>query len=148
MGDPVPPRRPGETALEAFNARLNGAARRAAYDAVLGDPASLYYRGWPAAVHEAAQQTVEQPAKQAPLPAALPAKRPNKGVGVKLWRAIWIVLDLRRGEHRNSKQPVLLEEVNKVLAIESASLAKIETTSLGTVKNAIAWLREKGFIDH
>ena len=77
----------------------------------------------------------------------LPAKRP-KGVGVKLWRAICIVRDLRRGEHRDSKQPVLLEEVNKVLAIESASLAKIETTSLGTVKNAIAWLREKGFIDH
>jgi hypothetical protein len=41
-----------------------------------------------------------------------------------------------------------LEEVNKVLAVESASLANIETTSLGTVKNAIAWLRENRFIDH
>jgi hypothetical protein len=101
-GDPVPPLKPGETYLEAFNVRLNGAARRVAYDAVLGDPASLYYRGWPAAVHEAAQQTVE-PAKQAPLAEALPAKRP-KGVGVKLWRVIRIVLDLRRREHRDSKQ--------------------------------------------
>ena len=45
-----------------------------------------------------------------------PAKRP-KGVGVKLWRVICIVLDLRRGGHRDSKQPVLLEEVNKVLAM-------------------------------
>ena len=90
-------------------------------------------------------ETVE-PAKQAPLPAALPAKRPE-GVGVKLWRAICIVLDLRGGEHRDSKQSVLLEEVNKVLAIESASLAKTETTSLGTVKNAIAWVRKNGFID-
>ena len=70
------------------------------------------------------------------------------GVGVKLWRAIRIVLELRRGEHRDSKQPVLLEEVNKVLAIESASLANIETTSLGTVKNAIAWLHKEGYIDH
>jgi hypothetical protein len=76
----------------------------------------------------------------------LPAKRP-KGVGVKLWRAIGIVLDLRRGEHRDSKQPALLEEVNKVLARASAGLAQTETTSLGTVKNAIAWLRKKRFID-
>jgi hypothetical protein len=146
-GDPVPPRRPGETVLEAFTARLNGAARRAAYDAVLGDPGSLFYRGWPGTVHEAAQQTVQQLANQAAPPAALPAKRP-KGVGVKLWRVIRIVLDLRRGEHRDSKQPALLDAVNKILAIESASLANIETTSLGTVKKAIAWLRENGFIDH
>lgn len=76
-----------------------------------------------------------------------PAKRP-KGVGVKLWRVNCIVLDLRRGGHRDLKQPVLLEEVNKVLAIELASLAKIETTSLATVKSAIAWLRNEDLIDH
>jgi hypothetical protein len=88
-----------------------------------------------------------EPRANVNLQRKLPAKRP-KGVGVKLWRVICIVLDLRRGGHRDSKQPVLLEEVNKVLAIESASLAKIETTSLATVKNAIAWLRNEDLIDH
>jgi hypothetical protein len=88
-----------------------------------------------------------EPRAKVNLQRRLPAKRP-KDVGVKRWRAICIVLDLRRGEHRDSKQPVLLEEVNKVLARASEGLAKTEKPSLGTVKNAIAWLRKKGFIDH
>jgi hypothetical protein len=97
-------------------------------------------------VHRSVGQTSKTAAEEKPQ-RKLPAK-PPKGFGYKGWRVVHITLNLRRGTHRLLKQTVLLEEVNKVLALESADPKTPETASKTLLKDALMYLREKRLIDH